>query len=84
MENKRINKFNVVMLFERDGNVFRNTKNLYYNNFTDALNAYANIKCPASQLITESTKELMKQKIEEMKRNLGNEEYLNEYLYPFL
>lgn len=84
MENKRNNKFNVVMLFERDGNVFRNTKNLYYNNFTDALNAYANIWCPASQLITESTKELMKQKIEEMKRNLGNEEYLKEYIYPFL
>ena len=55
--------------------------------FTDglsALNAYAEIPCPASQLVDAETPELLEEEIHKMDENYKNEEWLNKNLYPYL
>ena len=88
-------KFFSVMLFvsvsemgmpreENDGNqfVYRGCRD-----FTDgrvALDAYANIPCPASQLIEAYTEEELEALKNEMIKNYKNEKWLDENLYPYL
>lgn len=64
--------------------VWVNTKNFLYTNPLEALYAYSDIPCPASQLIDADSEEELKQKMEEMKTNFTSKDWLNEHLYPYL
>ena len=82
MEGKR---FYMLMLFYsdwdlggQDRDVFVNTKNLTFNDGGKALDYYANIPCPASQLIEASTLEELNKKKEEMLKNFEDKDWLKE------
>ena len=59
-----------------------NTRNILYINGLDALEAYANTACPASQLIDATSPEELEGKIQEMRPNYQNQAWLDEHLYP--
>lgn len=61
-----------------------NTGNIFYDNGTDALSAYANTQCPASQLVDGTTDEELEMAMEEMLNNYKDEQWLEENLYPYL
>lgn len=65
-------------------NKWYNIRNVYFNSHQDALIYYAETPCPASQLISGETKEELEKKVEEMKQNYQNEDWLKENLYPYL
>lgn len=65
-------------------NKWVNTANSVYLNGTDALNAYANTRCPASQLIDATSPEELADKMTEMVDNFNNPEWLDNELYPYL
>lgn len=65
-------------------NKWVNTRNYYYNNGAEAVIAYANIPCPASQLIQAVDDYELKCKMGEMMNNFRDEDWLEEHLYPFL
>lgn len=81
-----------LMLFETElklgisstPNKWVNTANYLFENGLEALNAYANTQCPASQLIEAEDDYELKCKMGEMMLNYQNEKWLNENLYPFL
>ena len=86
-------KFHMVMLFfpaqelglnHLPDNPWVNTKNLRFDNATDALNYYANTRCPASQHISAPTEEALEQERIQMIRNYQDEDWLKENLYPCL
>ena len=56
---------------------------LYPDGFT-ALEAYANTRCPASQLIRATSEEDLRQQEEEMRRNFQDRKWLETELYPTL
>ena len=56
----------------------------YYDNGTRALDAYANIPNPASQLIDARTEEELIRNAEEMIDSMKNEAWLDTNLYPYL
>ena len=56
----------------------------YYDNGTRALDAYANIPNPASQLIDGRTEEELLRNAEKMMESMKNETWLNQNLYPYL
>jgi hypothetical protein len=64
--------------------VWYNTHTYYYDNGTEALNAYANTPCPASQLIQASDQFELECLMGDMLLNFQDEEWLNENLYPYL
>lgn len=59
-------------------------RTLHFGNAGDALDAYSNIPCAASQLLEASTEEELLEKEEQMKRNYRDEAWLEENLYPYL
>lgn len=61
-----------------------NTKNIKYDKGIDALEAYANTRCPASQLVDAPTDEELDKEIEQMRKNYQDEKWLEENLYPYL
>lgn len=61
-----------------------NTRNLYFDNITKALDCYANTRCSASQLISADTPEELEMKKQRMLDNFSNAEWLNKNLYPYL
>lgn len=61
-----------------------NTQNVIYTNGVAALEAYANTKCPASQLIDADNEEELWREINQMKKNYESNEWLEENLYPYL
>lgn len=81
-----------LMLFETEfklgvsgnPNKWVNTANYYFDNGTDALNAYANTPCPASQLVEGKDPYELKCRMGQMLLNYQDEDWLNENLYPFL
>lgn len=85
-------KFHMVMLFfpahtlgrDLPGDPWVNTKNLRFDNARDALNYYANTRCPASQHISAPTEEALEQEKQQMIRNYQDEDWLKENLYPYL
>ena len=84
-------KFHMVMLFfpaQEIGfhltDTWINTRNIRFDNATDALNYYANTQCPASQYISAPTEEALEQERIQMIRNYRNEDWLKENLYPYL
>ena len=65
-------------------NKWVNTKNLYFDDGTEALWTYANTKCPASQLIEGEDMEELRYKMGDMMVNYMDEEWLDKNLYPYL
>lgn len=86
-------KFFAVMLFYQgheiglpfpEDNTWINTRTLKYTNYQEALNAYSDIPCPASQLIEANTEEELQAQIEQMAKNFQNQNWLEENLYPYI
>lgn len=63
-------------------NKWVNVSNQIYFNGFDALNAYANTRCPASQLVEGDTPEELADNMIQMVHNFNNETWLNTELYP--
>lgn len=61
-----------------------NVQNRYYVNGEEALNAYANTPCPASQLIDANSIEELVAKMNQMLVNFNDNDYLEKNLYPYL
>ena len=61
-----------------------NTRNVVFTDHQSALDFYANIPCPASQLIEADTEEELKSKQQEMAKNFQDQEWLEKNLYPYL
>lgn len=61
-----------------------NTKNIRFDDGLTALEAYANIPNPASQLVDGFTEEELVNNMNEMIENYKNEKWLEENLYPYL
>lgn len=55
-----------------------------YDKKKDALWAYANTLCPASQLIEAIDKKDLDAKIKEMDKNFSDPEWLKEHIYPYV
>lgn len=62
--------------------IYHNT--VVFNNKTDQLNCYANTICPASQLLEANTEKELKEKIQKLRDNFRNNEWLEKNLYPYL
>lgn len=60
------------------GNIIRTTDSLV------ALSLYSETRCPASQLVEANSEEELEAKIEEMKQNFKNNDWLETNLYPCL
>lgn len=60
------------------GNIVRTTDSLV------ALSLYSETRCPASQLVEANSEEELEAKIEEMKQNFKNNDWLETNLYPCL
>lgn len=65
-------------------NKWVNTSNSVYLKGIDALNAYANTRCPASQLVDGETPEELADKMVGMIHNFNNEAWLETELYPYM
>ena len=65
-------------------NKWVNVRNLFFTNGTEALNAYAEIPNPPSQLIDGESPEELAQEMEDMLHNFDDEKWLEENLYPYL
>lgn len=65
-------------------NKWVNTANYILYNGTEALNAYANTKCPASQLVDAMSPEELADKMVETINNFQDQEWLETELYPYL
>lgn len=65
-------------------NKWVNTANHILYNGIEALNAYANTKCPASQLVDARTPEELADKMEETINNFQDQKWLETELYPYL
>lgn len=84
LEDKKNSKYYAVMLFDTElhlgistnPNKWVNYKNLYFSSGALALNTYANIPCPASQLIDGETEQDLLDRMEEMINNFSDEEWL--------
>lgn len=80
------------MLFETEMNLgvsnnpnkWVNIKNLYFNDSLSALEAYANIPNPASQLVEAKDTYELQCKMGEMMINYRDDSWLNENLYPYI
>ena len=80
------------MLFENEFNLgissnpnkWVHLKTIRYKNGFDALEAYANTRCPASQLIRAVNEEELLKEEAQMKANYQNQEWLEKELYPYL
>lgn len=55
-----------------------------YPSAADALNAYTNTRCSASQLIEAVDNADFEKKVNELKQNFLNEKWLEENIYPYL
>ncbi len=85
-------KYYALMLFKtelelglsQEPNKWYNIANHVFTSGLDALNAYANIPNPASQLIDATSPEELADKMLEMVDNFNNLEWLQNELYPAL
>jgi hypothetical protein len=81
-----------LMLFETEVNLgisnqpnkWVNFANRFYSKGLDALEAYSNTPCPASQLVDGETPEELEQAMLEMVEHFKDEKWLEETLYPSL
>lgn len=65
-------------------NVWLNYGNHYYESGAQALEAYANTPCPASQLIDARDKDELLIKMNDMLNHFKDNKWLEENLYPYL
>ena len=65
-------------------NKWVNVRNIYYDNGIAALNAYAEAKCPASQLVDGETEEELLISMENMIQHYTDDKWLEENLYPYM
>lgn len=65
-------------------NKWVNVRNIYYDNGIAALNAYAEAKCPASQLVDGETEEELLISMENMIQHYADDKWLEENLYPYM
>lgn len=65
-------------------NVWLNYGNQYYENGAQALEAYANTPCAASQLIDARDKDELLIKMNDMLNHFKDNKWLEENLYPYL
>ena len=65
-------------------NKWVNARNIFYDNGLAALEAYANTKCPASQLVDGTTPEELEHAMEDMVEKFKDDKWLEENLYPCL
>lgn len=90
--NKSPKKYFAVMLFFTEielgisniPNKWVNTNNLLFDNGLDAITAYTNIKCPASQLIDAMSQDELINQMNIMSNNFNNNDWLINELYPSL
>lgn len=74
-----------IMDHEPDGDKFILRNTLITTDCTIALNAYSETMCPASQFIEANSHKGLLNKMDEMKANFKNEEWIRENIYwtPF-
>lgn len=65
-------------------NKWVNVSNRIYDRGIDALEAYSNTKCPASQLVDGDTPEELEQAMLSMIEHYKDEKWLEENLYPYM
>ena len=65
-------------------NKWVHTRTIRYPNGFEALEAYANTRCPASQLIRATSEEDLQAQEEEMRKNFQDQQWLETVLYPCL
>ena len=81
-----------LMLFETElnlgisnkPNTWVNYGNRFYTRGFDALEAYSNTRCPASQLVAGTTPEELENEMNEMIEHFKDEKWLETELYPCL
>ena len=81
-----------LMLFETElelgisnkPNKWVNVGNRYFSNGTQALDAYANTPCPASQLVDGETPEELEKEMTDMLAHYQDDKWLEDNLYPYL
>lgn len=86
------NKRYALMLFETEVNLgisntpnkWVNYANRFFTNGLQALEAYSNIPCPASQLVDGRTPEELEKAMTEMLVHFSDDKWLEENLYPCL
>lgn len=61
-----------------------NTGIIYYDKGIDALNAYSNTRCPASQLVDGETPDELEREILDTIEHFKDEKWLEENLYPYM
>ena len=54
-----------------------------FANASQQLDAYANVMCPASQLVTANSKKEFDEKIEQLKNNFENPEWVSVHIDPY-
>lgn len=77
-------KYHAIMLFEQVDGGFVHTQDMYFNDGTEALWTYAETRCPASQLVSAPTKELLRQEMDQRIEDFKSKEWLDEHIYPYL
>lgn len=55
-----------------------------YNNASEQLNAYANTCCAASRLVSANSEKEFNDKIAKLKDNFDNNEWVKEYIDPYI
>lgn len=65
-------------------NKWVNVRNIFYDSGFQAIEAYSNTKCPASQLVDGETPEELENAMLEMIEHYKDEKWLEENLYPYL
>ena len=72
------------MGISQNPNKWVHLRTIRYDNGFEALEAYANTPCPASQLIRAVDEEDLKVQEDEMRRNFQDQQWLETVLYPCL
>lgn len=85
MSKQKSSKYGMVLFFLRDDKgTFKNVGRTEILPFKTALDVYANVPNPASQLIEGDYYEIIITKADEMVKNMQNKAYVEEYVDPYL
>ena len=71
-----VHNHHAVMLFEPTEGGFVHTADLYFDDGETALWAYAEIPCPASQLVSAPSADELQHEMDKMIKNFGDKEWL--------
>lgn len=85
MSKEKPSKLGMVLFFLRDDKgTFKNVGRTEILPFKTALDVYANVPNPASQLIEGDDHETITTKADEMVKNMKDKAYVEEYVDPYL